>query len=736
MTLTTETARMDYVGTGSTGPFSYSFRIFDALDLEVTTRSSAGVETTLVYPTDYTVTGVRNRAGGTITLTTALAVGETLTIRRVMAFTQPTDLRNLGAFLPEVLEDQFDRVVMITQQLEDGIERSMRFPVSVDPDAVSAVLPAPSPNLILGWNAAGTALENFPLASSDNVVLPGGGRTVPTLTNYLANNVVFNILDFNPSPATPLTTGLNSINAAYAATIAALPARGGRVLFPPGDLMQTANLVVAPDHTAFNGGYIELVFAPGARLRPTAAVTEAISFLGDVSQNAWVGATNPVIDGQLGSATLIGFGIHAPNVKLESPTVQYCGGEGVKYFATNAPSYPINSEIRNYYALFNKIGLHCAVGASGLKMFGGRIEGSDEEGAYFDNCGHIGLHSVIIETNGYVTASKPNLKIKNSVNGSIHNCYFESLSGQNHTCVDIEGDTAAVFSLSFIGNRVVNGNSLGNALSIGVNIGSSAGAVEGWVSHSNEFVGQTVAVRTGTNLVAYKIGPDYFTDNFNPAGSAHTRYQMVSTRPGIVYDINRYANTIYTIGIAPTAGSFTTLAASGLIDAQGGIKYTGGTSVDGSTVKSATLGYTMRGITGSQADGAFTGAGGVAVWQNITGTQVFEVFATIKQKRATIAYSASMTPDADAGELQTITVTNATAFTINAPTNPRIGQTLRIRTRNISGGAHGAVTVNAIFKLAGGAWPVVANGSSKTLVVDYDGTNWVEQTRSAADVPN
>jgi hypothetical protein len=128
MTLTTTTARMDYVGTGTTGPFSYTFRILDEDDLEVTRRSSAGVETSLVYPTDFSVTGVRNRSGGTITLTTALAVGETLTIRRVLAIRQATDFRNLGAFLPEVHEDQFDRGIMIDQQLADGIERSLRYP--------------------------------------------------------------------------------------------------------------------------------------------------------------------------------------------------------------------------------------------------------------------------------------------------------------------------------------------------------------------------------------------------------------------------------------------------------------------------------------------------------------------------------------------------------------------------------------------------------------------------------
>lgn len=103
----------------------------------------------------------------------------------------------------------------------------------------------------------------------------------------------------------------------------------------------------------------------------------------------------------------------------------------------------------------------------------------------------------------------------------------------------------------------------------------------------------------------------------------------------------------------------------------------------------------------------------------------------------TVTYSASMTPNASAGRLFVITPTNTTAFTINAPTNtPPSGTTLRIsiRIRNGSGGALGTITWDAVFKMA--AWTSPANGYSRTISFDWNGTNWVEASRTTADVPN
>lgn len=100
----------------------------------------------------------------------------------------------------------------------------------------------------------------------------------------------------------------------------------------------------------------------------------------------------------------------------------------------------------------------------------------------------------------------------------------------------------------------------------------------------------------------------------------------------------------------------------------------------------------------------------------------------------TVVYSAAMTIDASTGPVQVISANNATAFTINAPTNPQTGAVLTITIRNTTAGALGVATWNAVFKMA--AWVQPATATSRSIVFVYDATNWVERWRAGADVPN
>lgn len=105
---------------------------------------------------------------------------------------------------------------------------------------------------------------------------------------------------------------------------------------------------------------------------------------------------------------------------------------------------------------------------------------------------------------------------------------------------------------------------------------------------------------------------------------------------------------------------------------------------------------------------------------------------------ATVAYSASMTPDSSLGQRQIITATSGTAFTINAPSNPPsaapFGQRMTVTIRNTSGGALGAAIWNAIYRMS--AWANPANGFSRSIDFTFDGSNWIEVSRTPADIPN
>jgi len=129
MTIPSTVSRMDYVGNGVTTIYPYTFKIVDQTHLSVV-KSVLGVETTLVLTTDYAVSGVGAQSGGNVTLTAALASGALLIIRRVVPLLQPTDIKNQGAFYPEIHEDEFDSIVMMVQQQQEELDRAVKVPVS------------------------------------------------------------------------------------------------------------------------------------------------------------------------------------------------------------------------------------------------------------------------------------------------------------------------------------------------------------------------------------------------------------------------------------------------------------------------------------------------------------------------------------------------------------------------------------------------------------------------------
>jgi hypothetical protein len=99
----------------------------------------------------------------------------------------------------------------------------------------------------------------------------------------------------------------------------------------------------------------------------------------------------------------------------------------------------------------------------------------------------------------------------------------------------------------------------------------------------------------------------------------------------------------------------------------------------------------------------------------------------------TLTYSASITPIAGP-DTQSIVPNNGTAFTINAPALAFSGAILNIQIKNTFG-TLGALTFAAAYK-TGAAWTQPANGFSRTITFMYNGTDWIEISRTAADVSN
>ncbi len=128
MSVSSTTTKNSYAGNGSTTAFAYGFKIFADADLEVIIRASTGAETVKTLTTHYTVSNAGNDSGGNVTFTTGNtpASGETVVIRRNLALTQSTDYVENDPFPAESHEDGLDRLTMVSQNLQEQLDRSFK----------------------------------------------------------------------------------------------------------------------------------------------------------------------------------------------------------------------------------------------------------------------------------------------------------------------------------------------------------------------------------------------------------------------------------------------------------------------------------------------------------------------------------------------------------------------------------------------------------------------------------
>ena len=126
MTVSSATNKVSFNGNGSTTVFAYSFKIFDQDDLTVILRNASGGETVQSISTNYTVSGVGNASGGNVTMGTAPASGESLTIIREQPLTQGLDLVANDPFPAASFEDQLDKLTFMVQQHQEELNRSIK----------------------------------------------------------------------------------------------------------------------------------------------------------------------------------------------------------------------------------------------------------------------------------------------------------------------------------------------------------------------------------------------------------------------------------------------------------------------------------------------------------------------------------------------------------------------------------------------------------------------------------
>jgi len=121
-TVTTTTDSIQYTCADSVGPYSFTFPISTLTDIQVVKTDSINIST-ILSSSLYTVSltnGYSN--GGTVTLKSACASGDLLTIKRDIPLKQTSHFTEGMATLYKTFENVLDKLIMIDQQLQTNID--------------------------------------------------------------------------------------------------------------------------------------------------------------------------------------------------------------------------------------------------------------------------------------------------------------------------------------------------------------------------------------------------------------------------------------------------------------------------------------------------------------------------------------------------------------------------------------------------------------------------------------
>lgn len=161
MSVVEVTPRKDYTGDGLITVFPFDWYIATKQTIEVLANGTA-----LLLDSDYTVTGAGELAGGSVTILPAPAAGVAITLLRKQPVEQTSRYQQNEDFPAARVELDYDKLVMICQQLKETLGRALRF--TKRSRLTDPILPDGVAGKILAWKST-TELENI----SSTVFVPG-----------------------------------------------------------------------------------------------------------------------------------------------------------------------------------------------------------------------------------------------------------------------------------------------------------------------------------------------------------------------------------------------------------------------------------------------------------------------------------------------------------------------------------------------------------------------------------
>lgn len=217
MAFNSAAGRAEYTAIATQTAFPFTFKIYLDGDIKVyQTLAGATPDDTadlLTLTTDYTVS-ISGDNGGTITLVTGAAVGDTITLVRDLSIDRLIEYQNNGDLLAGTLnQDQNYQTYLIADKDAENT-RFLRLPNSSQ--NVSSELPAPLSLNFLQWNTAANALINVNSLQADGFIW--------TATDVYTKTEANTLLDAKANLSGAVFTGQVSFaKGADVASAAALP---------------------------------------------------------------------------------------------------------------------------------------------------------------------------------------------------------------------------------------------------------------------------------------------------------------------------------------------------------------------------------------------------------------------------------------------------------------------------------------------------------------------------------
>ncbi len=191
-----------YTGLGTGDTFAYAFRILDKGDLLVTETDAAGVESTLVEGTDYSVTGVGDAGGGNVFRTAGnLPVNFTLFIERNTPLTQTIDYGSQGTFLPQTYEDGLDKQIMLIQEMSSDLLRAIRSPDTEPAIALTLANIAGRKDALLAFDSAGLPVTTINATAAAAAITAALASGTAVTSDAFSGNGVLTAFTLSVAPA-------------------------------------------------------------------------------------------------------------------------------------------------------------------------------------------------------------------------------------------------------------------------------------------------------------------------------------------------------------------------------------------------------------------------------------------------------------------------------------------------------------------------------------------------------